>query len=78
MGLRRGKADVAIRFGPLADSSLTARKLGENGRVIVASRAYRRRRRLNLPPKRPIESSNGGPGRQCGITVSRPKKFRRN
>lgn len=35
-----GEADVAVRFGPLADSSLTARKLGETRRVIVASRAY--------------------------------------
>lgn len=35
-----GQADVAIRFGPLADSALTARKLGENRRVIVASPAY--------------------------------------
>lgn len=35
-----GQADVAIRFGPLADSSLTARKLGETGRVIVASPDY--------------------------------------
>lgn len=35
-----GQADVAIRFGPLADSPLTARKLGENRRVVVASPAY--------------------------------------
>lgn len=35
-----GQADVAIRFGPLADSMLTARKLGETRRVIVASPAY--------------------------------------
>lgn len=35
-----GQADVAIRFGPLADSSLTARKIGENRRIIVASPAY--------------------------------------
>ncbi|MGN8001054.1 LysR family transcriptional regulator [Sphingomonas sp. 22176] len=35
-----GQADVAVRFGPLPDSSLTARKLGETRRVIVASPAY--------------------------------------
>lgn len=35
-----GRADVAIRFGPLADSLLTARKIGETGRSIVASPAY--------------------------------------
>ncbi|MGR4892763.1 LysR family transcriptional regulator [Sphingopyxis sp. LARHCG72] len=35
-----GQADVAIRFGPLADSPLTARKLGESRRVIVAAPAY--------------------------------------
>jgi DNA-binding transcriptional LysR family regulator len=35
-----GQADVAIRGGPLADSSLTARRLSENGRTIVASPAY--------------------------------------
>lgn len=35
-----GQADVAVRFGRLADSSLTARKIGETGRVIVASPDY--------------------------------------
>ena len=35
-----GQADVAIRFGPLADNGLTARKIGETRRVIVASPDY--------------------------------------
>lgn len=35
-----GQADVAVRFGPLADSTLTARKLGETRRIIVASPDY--------------------------------------
>lgn len=39
-----GQADVAIRFGLLADSGLTARKLGETGRVVVASPDYLARR----------------------------------
>ncbi|MCK6451513.1 MAG: LysR family transcriptional regulator [Alphaproteobacteria bacterium] len=34
------EVDVAIRAGHLADSSLVARKLGEFGRVIVATPAY--------------------------------------
>lgn len=38
-----GQADVAVRFGPLPDSTLTARKLGETRRVIVASPAYLQR-----------------------------------
>lgn len=36
----QGKADIAIRFGPLADSPLTARRLGDTGRSVIASPAY--------------------------------------
>ena len=35
-----GAADVALRFGPLADNALTARKIGEYRRVVVASPGY--------------------------------------
>lgn len=35
-----GRTDVAVRFGPLADSPLTARRIGETGRTVVASPAY--------------------------------------
>lgn len=35
-----GEVDVAIRFGPLPDSGLHARKLGETGRVVLASPEY--------------------------------------
>lgn len=35
-----GRIDIAIRFGPLADSPLTARRLGETGRTVVASPSY--------------------------------------
>ncbi len=38
-----GQADIAVRFGALADSPLTARKLGETGHVIVAAPDYLRR-----------------------------------
>ena len=39
-----GQADVGIRFGPLPDGPLTARKLGETRKVIVASPDYLARR----------------------------------
>ncbi|MFB4368672.1 MULTISPECIES: LysR family transcriptional regulator [unclassified Pseudomonas] len=35
-----GQADVAVRFGPLPDSPLTARKIGESGQLVVASPDY--------------------------------------
>ncbi len=35
-----GRVDVAIRFGPLLDSPLTARRLGETGRTVIASPDY--------------------------------------
>jgi DNA-binding transcriptional LysR family regulator len=35
-----GQAEVAVRGGPLTDSALTARRLSENGRTIVASPDY--------------------------------------
>lgn len=46
-----GQADVAVRFGPLADSALTARKLGQNGRVIVASPDYLARHGTPMQPE---------------------------
>ena len=38
-----GEADVAIRFGNLPDSPLTARRIGETGQVVVASPEYLQR-----------------------------------
>lgn len=35
-----GRADVAVRFGPLADGPLTARLLGRTGHTVVASPDY--------------------------------------
>lgn len=47
-----GGADLAIRFGPLADSPLTARRLGETGHRVVASPAYLERAGM---PRHPDE-----------------------
>jgi len=46
-----GEADIAVRFGPLPDSNLTLRKLGETGRVIVASPDYLARHGTPMAPE---------------------------
>ncbi len=43
-------ADVAIRVGPLANSSLIARKLGESKAIVVASPTYLQRAGTPLTP----------------------------
>lgn len=44
--------DVAIRFGALEDSTMTARKLGDTPRLVAASPAYLERRGT---PEKPID-----------------------
>jgi DNA-binding transcriptional LysR family regulator len=51
VNIAAGEADVAVRFGPLADSNLTKRKLGETGRVIVASPDYLARHGAPIVPE---------------------------
>jgi DNA-binding transcriptional LysR family regulator len=46
-----GQADVAIRFGVLPDSPLTARRIGETARTIVASPQYLTRRGMPQAPE---------------------------
>jgi DNA-binding transcriptional LysR family regulator len=46
-----GQADVCVRFGPLTDGPLTARKLGETRKVIVASPDYLARRGTPTVPE---------------------------
>lgn len=46
-----GQADVGVRSGPLDDSGLTARKVGQTRRVIVASPDYLARRGTPMAPE---------------------------
>lgn len=50
--LFEARADVAIRTGPLRESRLVARKLGESRMVVVASKAYLER---NGRPRKPAD-----------------------
>ena len=45
-----GQADVAIRFGDLPDSPLTARRIGDTGQVVVASPDYLQQHGTPLEP----------------------------
>jgi DNA-binding transcriptional LysR family regulator len=63
--LMQERADVAVRFGPLRDSRLVARKLGSTGMAVVASPDYLRR---NGTPSLPIELTGH---RGIGWTFSR-------
>ncbi|MEM7256463.1 MAG: LysR family transcriptional regulator [Pseudomonadota bacterium] len=47
--------DVAIRFGPLADSNLVARKIGDSPRMILASPKYLEKAGT---PEKPAELAN--------------------
>lgn len=46
-----GKADVAVRFGHLPDSPLTARRIGDTGHVVVASPEYLQRHGIPREPE---------------------------
>ena len=80
--LMEERADVAIRTGPLKNSSLIARKLGVTGKIIVASPDYLRRHgeplsaadlrrhcRIGFSYARAVE---GWPVREGGETVTVP------
>lgn len=49
--IAKGQTDIAIRSGPMADSLLMTRRLGDNGRTIVASPAYLARRGVPTAPE---------------------------
>jgi DNA-binding transcriptional LysR family regulator len=46
-----GQADVAVRFGHLPDSPLTARRIGTTGQVVVASPEYLQRHGVPQEPE---------------------------
>lgn len=64
--------DVALRFGTLADSSATARKIGVSHRMLVASPAYLERAGVPATPAElPSHSIIVGPAALAGFTFQR-------
>lgn len=64
--------DVALRFGTLADSSATARKIGVSHRMLVASTAYLERAGVPATPAElPSHSIIVGPAALAGFTFQR-------
>jgi len=63
--------DVAVRIGPLSDSSLVAKRVGEVRSVLVASPAYLEKRGT---PKKPSEL--GAHDTIVGIAKSEPSEWR--
>jgi DNA-binding transcriptional LysR family regulator len=43
--------DLAVRLGPLTDSALIGRKLGDSRRILVAAPAYLERRGMPMRPR---------------------------
>jgi DNA-binding transcriptional LysR family regulator len=74
LDLIEGQLDLAVRIGPLADSSLLVRRVGEVRRLVVAAPDYLARRGV---PTRPAELS----GHQVVLILTRPEledwRFRR-
>jgi len=63
--------DVALRIGPLSDSALIARRIGEVRRVLVASPGYLRKRGT---PKKPADLATHDT--IAGIARSEPSEWR--
>jgi DNA-binding transcriptional LysR family regulator len=71
LDLIEGGIDVAVRIGPLADSTVIAKRVGEVRRVLVASPAYLAKRGT---PKKPADLA--AHDTILGIARSEPSEWR--